>query len=258
VTSLFPGMDPFLEDPAYWLDFHWRFVNYWCEAIADVLPASYEAGLGERVYLIEHDPDSRKLGYADVAVTTEKTETVISQPSAVGLATLVPVTIPLMILEGSRESYIEILHHPDRALVAVLELLSPANKEYPGRTEYLAKRMALLKQNVHLVELDLLLGGRRLPMQEPLPAANYFYLVSRAENRPYCQVYPWMVKQRLPKLPVPLRDPDADITVDLAAVFTTAYERGRFGRRINYQCAPPAAMSDEDRRWAAAVVAGRA
>jgi hypothetical protein len=258
VTSLFPGMDPFLEDPAYWLDFHSRIVNCWCESIADVLPPGYEAGIGERVYLVEHDPDARKLGYPDVAATERKTELSAPQLSASGLATLEPVTIPLMILDGPRECYIEILHHPDRALVAVLELLSPANKEYPGRTEYLAKRMALLKQNVHLVELDLLLGGRRLPMQEPLPAADYFYLVSRAENRPYCQVYSWMVRQTLPKLPVPLRDPDADITVDLAEVFTTAYERGRFGRRINYQGAPPAALNDEDRRWAAAVVAGRA
>jgi hypothetical protein len=73
------------------------------------------------------------------------------------------------ILEGPRETYIEILHQPDRTLVAVLELLLPANKEQPGRTEYLAKRRALLHQKVHLVELDLLVGGRRL--EKALPAA---------------------------------------------------------------------------------------
>jgi len=28
-------MDPFLEDPAYWSDFHDTFINYWCETIAD-------------------------------------------------------------------------------------------------------------------------------------------------------------------------------------------------------------------------------
>ncbi|HUY36587.1 MAG TPA: DUF4058 family protein [Pirellulales bacterium] len=257
MASPFPGMDPFLENPAYWLDFHSRFVNCWCEAIADVLPASYEAGIGERVYLIEHDPDVRKLCYPDMALTGEKTQSSVPPLSAGGLATLDPVTVPLMILEGPRESYIEILHHPDRTLVAVLEFLSPANKEYPGRTEYLAKRMALLKQNVHMVELDLLLGGRRLPMQEPLPPADCFYLVSRAERRPDCQVYRWTVKQPLSKLPVPLRAPDADILIDLAAVFTVAYQRGRFKRRINYQAPAPAALSDDDRRWAAALVAGR-
>ena len=62
-------MDPFLEHPAYWLDFHSRFVNCWCEAVADALPPHYEASLGERVYLIDHDPEARRLGYPDVAVT---------------------------------------------------------------------------------------------------------------------------------------------------------------------------------------------
>ena len=103
-----------------------------------------------------------------------------------------------MFLEGPRESYIEILYHPDRSLVAVLELLSPANKEYPGRTEYLAKRMALLHQDVHLAELDLLLGGRRLPMQRPLPPADYYYFVARGEHRPDCQVFSWTLRQPLP------------------------------------------------------------
>src|SRR5258707_4050872 len=112
----------------------------------------------------------------------------------------------------------------------------------------------VLKQNVHLVELDLLVGGRRLPMQEPLPPADYYYLVSRPERRPDCNVYPWKVKQPLPKLPVPLLSPDEDIVVDLAAVFSTAYERGRFGRRINYQSRLPAGLSGEDQRWAADIV----
>ena len=61
-----------------------------------------------------------------------------------GVATLEPVTIPLVIEEEeTHERYIEILHRPERTLVAVLELLSPANKEEPGRSDYLAKRNAL-------------------------------------------------------------------------------------------------------------------
>jgi len=255
VASPFPGMDPFLEHPVYWPDFHSRFVNSWCEAIADALPANYEASLGERVYLVEHDPEARKLGYPDVAITRGNIAS-SSLPSPAGaLATLEPVTIPLVLLEGPRETYIEILYQPDRTLVAVLELLSPANKEYPGRTEYLAKRMALLHQNVHLVELDLLLVGRRLPMQEPLPPADYYYLLSRADQRPDCQVYFWSLRQPLPKLPVPLRPPEPDIRIDLGAVFATAYERGRFSRRINYyQASTPEGLSDPDRQWVEEIV----
>ncbi len=253
MTSPFPGMDPYLEHPAYWLDFHSRFVNCWCEAVADALPPHYEASLGERVYLIDHDPEARRLGYPDVAVTQGEPVLSGAAPSAAGRTTLEPVTIPLMFLEGPRESYIEILYHPDRSLVAVLELLSPANKEYPGRTEYLAKRMALLHQNVHLAELDLLLVGHSLPMQRPLPPADYYYFVARGEQRPDCQVFSWTLRQPLPSLPVPLRDPDPDIVIDLGPVFATAYERGRFRRRINYRVPPPV-LPDEDKQWADAIV----
>jgi hypothetical protein len=250
-------MDPFLEHPAYWLDFHSRFINAWCEKIADALPPSYEASLGERVYLVEHDPEARKLGFPDVAITHPSTGAEGTAASSAAV-TLEPVTIPLTILEGPRESCIEILYQPDRSLVAALELLSPANKEQPGRTEYLAKRRALLYQQVHLVELDLLVGGRRLPMEKPLPPADYYYFLSRAEQRPDCQVYYWALRQPLPTLPVPLRAPHADIRIDLGAAFRTAYERGRFQRRINYQGALPSFLSDEDKGWARTILEQRA
>lgn len=255
MKSPFPGMDPYLESPAWWSDFHSRFVNAWCEAVADALPAAYEASLGDRVYLVDHDPDARKLGYPDVAVTHGETTFPWQSTGSALAATLEPITIPLTILEGPRESYIEILHQPERSLVAVLELLSPANKEQPGRTEYLAKRRALLFQDVHVVELDLLVEGRRPPLEKPLPPADYYYFLSRAEARPDCQVYRWTVRQPLPTLPVPLRAPDADLHINLAAVFQTAYERGRFRRRINYQGPSPRFLSPDDRQWAQTVLA---
>ncbi len=248
MPSPFPGIDPFLELPAFWSDFHVRFINCWCEAIADALPDNYEAGLGERVYLIEHEPDARKLIYPDVAVTERYGAA--QQTRTSGVATLDPVTIPLTILDGPRETYIKIIHRPDRALVTALELLSPANKNPPGRTEYLAKRNALLYQEVHLVELDMLREGHRPPLAKPLPAGDAYYLVSRAELRPDCQVYSWMLPDRLPTLPVPLRAPDADLFIDLAAVFTTAYDRGRFGRRIDYKGEAPSHLTATELGWA--------
>jgi len=247
-------MDPFLEQPAYWPDFHSTFINYWREAIADTLPAHYEATIGERVYLVEHDPEMRKLASPDVAVTHDDRPLSALPATSGGIATLEPVTIPLAILGGPRETYIEILYQPDHSLVATLELLSPANKEEPGRSVYLLKREALLYQQVHLVELDLLLGGRRLHLLRPLPAADYYYLLSRGDRRPDCNVYHWKLDQPLPTLPIALRTPDPDILVDLGAVFATAYERGRFFRRINYAGPIPAVISRQDRAWVESVV----
>lgn len=254
MKSPFPGMDPFLAQPAYWPDFHARFLNYWSEAIADLLPPGYEAALGERVYLVERDPEERKLSYPDIAVTRDEAHALAEPHAPTTRATLEPVTIALTMLEGPRETYIEILHQPERSLVTALELLSPANKELPGRAEYLAKRRALLLQEVHLVELDLLLEGRRLPFKEPLPEADYYYSVARAEQRPNSQVYHWGLRQPLPTVPVPLRQPDHDLHVDLGAVFATVYERAKFFRRVDYHGPIPALIGGADRQWVEEIV----
>jgi hypothetical protein len=52
---------------------------------------------------------------------------------------------------------------------------------------------------------------------------------------------------------VPLHAPDADITFDLAEVFTSTYDRGRFARKVDNSIAAPG-LSTEDRAWAATIV----
>lgn len=112
MTSPFPGMDPFLENPAYWPDFHATFVNYWREGIADALPPNYEASLGERVYLIEHDPEARKLGWPDVAITQDENVSPEITTASAGAVSPEPVIVPLLILDGPRETYsASLLHH---------------------------------------------------------------------------------------------------------------------------------------------------
>jgi hypothetical protein len=209
MPSPFPGMDPYLEHPAHYPDFHATFITYWREAVAAVLPKHYSARVGERVYLVEGPPLARRLVGPDVAVERTPGPPAPTAPTA-AVTGLTPVTLPLEILDEVRETYIEILHRPDRRLVAVLELLSPANKEEPGRGEYLAKRNALLRQDVHLLELDLLRGGRRLPLKAELPRGDYYAFVSRGDRRPDSDVYHWPLADPLPPVPVPLRTPDAD------------------------------------------------
>lgn len=249
MSSPFPGMDPFLEDPAFWPDFHATFINYWREAIAERLPDRYDARIGERVNLVEQPPETIQRIELDVAVSHGDRGSVAGETAGGAVATLEPVTIPLVIEEPARQTYIEILRRPDRDLVAVLELLSPTNKTPPGLGEYLAKRNAILRQNVHLLELDLLLEGERMPLRDPLPPGDYYALLARANRRPNCQVYAWTVRHPLPRLPVPLRAPDPDVTIDLAAVMRTTYERGRYARSINYASPPMSILSSPHREW---------
>src|SRR5438270_4458744 len=118
MPSPFPGMDPFLENPAFWTDFHFTFINYWREALADTLPDEFEASIGERVYLVEQDPDARKLIYPDVAVLEGERRSKETATASGGVGLIEPVTNSVIILEGPRETYIEILYKPDHSLVA--------------------------------------------------------------------------------------------------------------------------------------------
>jgi hypothetical protein len=249
MPSPFPGMDPYLKTPAFWPDFHASFITYWRDALADALPDNYEARIDEKVRLIELAPPKRKLIEPDVAVT-QREPTRTPAPAPAGAATLEPVTLELEIEEDEiHERYIEILHRPERSLVAVLELVSPANKEEPGRSAYLLKRNALLRHSIHLVELDLLIGGRRLPPEDDLPPGDYYALVSRRDRPCQCDVYAWPLRHVLPAIPIPLLAPDPDVWIDLAAVFATTYERGRYARSLDYAAPPPVSLDDEARRW---------
>jgi hypothetical protein len=50
-----------------------------------------------------------------------------------------------------------------------------------------------------------------------------------------------------------LQAPDPDVAFDLATVFATTYDRGRFARKINYG-APLRDLRREDQDWATEIV----
>jgi hypothetical protein len=234
MPRLFNGIDPYLEAQGYWPDFHHSFITYCREALADALPANYEARVNEemRVFSRGDDEVSLRKAIPDVGILRGAAGEPAAAPG--GIATLEPVTVELPEIEEVRDAWIEVVRHPGRELITVIELLSPSNKEQPGRELYLAKRTALLVQQVHLVELDLLLGGQRLPMRRPLPKGDYYVLVSRHDRRPAAEVYFWRRNDGLSKIPVPLKAPDPDIALDLPAVYKTAYDRGRYAGSIDY------------------------
>jgi len=132
MASPFPGMDPYLESPAFWSDFHPTFINYWREALADVLPDGYEARLDEWVQLVERRPRRVKETEPDLAVTHKRKAGGKRRRGGEAVATLEPITVPNVLTSVRRQRYIKLLRRPDRSLVAVLELLSPANKNQPG------------------------------------------------------------------------------------------------------------------------------
>jgi hypothetical protein len=253
MASPFPGMDPFLEDPAFWRDFHHEFIGCWRDALADQLPETYEARLDETVDLVPMDEATRKF-FPDVAGSRTR-QAARSRAKGAGTLLLEPVTIPHEFLDEERQARIHILHRPDRKLVTVLELLSPTNKNGAGFDEYRGKRRALLQQKINLVELDRFLGGTRPPLARPLPDGEYYVYVSRLESRPNGDVSAWTIRQPLPTISVPLHAPDNDVNVDLAEVFRAAYQRGRYARSLSYAKKPLAPLRKPDLKWAARLAA---
>lgn len=254
MPSPFPGMDPYLEDPGYWPDFHHRFIDDLADSIAARLPDSYQARLDEDVNLVVVPEEEARRIRPDIAIAVDEQHTTTARPAAQsGRAGTViePVTIDIPIYDEVRQARIEIIRHPERTLVTVIELLSPSNKSGDDMYEYRAKRNAILAQHVNLVELDLLVGCTRLPFLGALPKGDYYAFIARAKRRAKCDVYAWSVQHPLPVIPIPLVHPDPDIEVDLASVFSTTYERGRYRRWLRYASAPPAPLSADTGEWVA-------
>lgn len=209
MASLFPGMDPYLEGPD-WLDFHVVFITALRGALSRSLPSHYRTRIDERVNLIETRSYDRTLYKPDLSIE-RRPHGMAGIPAiqgAVGTVSRNRITLPLPAVEEIRETHIEISHKPSNKLVAIIEILSPWNKAGgAGNSEYLAKRRQVLRQPVHLIEIDLLMCGLRLPLDVPLPPADYYALVSRSDQRPNCEVYPWKLRESLPTLAVPLDAP---------------------------------------------------
>jgi hypothetical protein len=98
----------------------------------------------------------------------------------------------------------------------------------------------------NLVEIDLLRGGDRMPMLDPLPASPYYVLVSRQEQAPLCRVWRADFDQPLPSAPIPLTRPDPDLTVALQPLVDLIYERSRYAQDIDYSrpLTPPLATTE--------------
>lgn len=146
----------------------------------------------------------------------------------------------------------------DRSLVTAIEVLSPTKQDRStGRADYLAKRQRVFQSDAHLIEIDLLGAGRRLPMSDPIPPTDYCMLVSRADHRPMAEVWPVSVRQRLPILPGPLLPGDADALLDLQRALSTMYDTWAYDLELDYTRPPPVPLTGDDAAWAAGLLAGR-
>ena len=235
MPSPFPGMDPFLEDQE-WEDFHGRFNTIMADALSPGLRPDYFVRIERRVYLEHPGSDPESMRIADVAIVSQDAGLPTGRTNEVTSSTT-PDACTLPMPEERRETYLVIRERESMQVVTVIELLSPANKRSggDGRREYLSKREQVHSSPTHLVEIDLLRGGLRLPVIEALPTADFFCIVSRSWTRPRADLYSWTLRQKLPTIQIPLKRGDGDAALDLQQVFDTVYERAGYDLSVNYQ-----------------------
>src|SRR3954465_891282 len=95
MPSPFPGMDPYLEHPGWWPDFHARFIPICCDVLNEVLPSKYDARIETSTQLVEIPARELKLMKPDVYVAGPLTQRSARRQKAKagGVATLDQVTL---------------------------------------------------------------------------------------------------------------------------------------------------------------------
>lgn len=250
MPSPFPGMNPYIERRDMWADFHDRYLVELSNALVRQVMPNYVVKIEEFVYLHDVSAEERELaGRPDLSVLPER-----RRPAAGGVALLdspAVVSTPPE-LELDRLSFLEVRDRLSREVVTAIEVLSPTNKSTgPDREQHERKWRMLLASPVHVVEIDLLRSGRRMPWVD-IPPCDYCVAVSRAADRPRVNFWPVFLRDRLPQVPVPLREGEAEPLIDLQAVLHKVYDDAGYAYHL-YQRPPEPRLPPPDDAWAAEI-----
>ena len=229
MSMIFPGMDPYLENPQIWPGVHSRLVVYLGDQLQPLLRPRYVAAVEERVFV--EGPDREII--PDVWLKRQQEPQ--RSPNLMAAEADEPVVVQVSELEV-HQPYIQILDLQSRqSVVTVIEVVSPSNKfPGPGRDSYLAKHREVRNSTAHLVEIDLLRTGQHVlavPEWVARGRVPYDYVVcaNRAGGlRDLFDLYPRRLPERLPRIRVPLAGDDPDVPLDVQAGVERVYEAGSY------------------------------
>jgi hypothetical protein len=239
----FPGMNPYLENPELWSEVHFGLISVLARSLNTLITPKYRAAVEKRVYA-----DSLLVGIPDVSVFQRGKATPPAEPQVT--ATLSePLLVTVPIAEETQERFLEIREVGTGAVVTVVEVLSPKNKRTgEGKVKYDAKRQAVLNSTAHFVEIDLLRTGEAKAMSGGV-VSDYRILVSRADRRPAAELYPFNLREALPRFLFPLQSSDPEPVVDLHRILEQVYQEAALDLAIDYTHPPIPEISDEDFAW---------
>ncbi|MBX0329706.1 DUF4058 family protein [Oscillochloris sp. ZM17-4] len=242
----FPGMDPYLEQPAIWPDLHNSLIVALRDDLAPQLRPRYYVAIEERTYTVEPG-DLLLAGRADVAVVGPAYGAADPDPErAESGGVVVSVDMP----DEVRETYLEV-RSASGEVVTLVEILSPTNKRPgEGRGLYLRTRRSVIGTLTHLVEIDLLRAGAPMPVSGWAGQSDYRIMISRGNRRPRALLLPFGVRQAIPSFALPLLPGDAEPAVDLGALLRALYDRGGYDLRLRYADPADPPLAGDNSAWA--------
>jgi hypothetical protein len=239
MPSPFPSMDPYLEGDL-WQEFHDTLAHEIRNQLLPHLQPNYVALLSKR-YVFDRPalgvldlPPEQRVIYPDAHIVHVKE---VAPAYAGTMAPTLEVNSPMD--EEVPVLSVEIRDVAQRRLVTVIEILSPVNKWGDGAREYVLRRHELLKTHTHLLEIDLIRCGGRIPFENPLPPAPYYVFLSRFDRRPVTEVWAISLRQALPTVPVPLLPPDKDVPLALQTAVDACFDLVGYVRLLDYNQPPP-------------------
>ncbi len=268
MPSPFPGMDPYLEVPHLWPDFHEAIAGDIRRDLNRTLPRPYYAQMGMRPEVGILGEETRGRIIPDIAVvrrprtptgTDASSVAVLDQPRT----DVTPSVRMRVFSEPLRHHFVEIRDAAQaHALVTLIEIVSPSNKRHgPDRQAYEAEQQAILKSDTSLVEIDLLRSGEPIiggpqvieAAGRLTPRPDYLVGVSRAWERGgnlEYELFPIGLEEPLPCIGVPLREGEPDVPLDLQYVFNLAYDGGPYARgAVDYGSPPDPPLGPDLAGW---------
>ena len=246
MSNPFPGMNPYLEQPEFWSDFHAQLVAACARVLAPQLLPKYRVVTDKWIYKIANTA-MIGIGRPDISIQKRQNE---SSSNAIATAqstvSVQPIPVQIPLLEEVQQSYLEVRDAATREVITAIEAISPANKRSDGRRKYETKRQGILESLTHLVEIDLLRDGEPLPLEADLAESHYRILVSRSHTRPIADLYAFNVCDRIPHIPIPLRPHDPEVLLDLQEILNSLYEQLGYTYFIDYCQNPPFPWIRED------------
>jgi hypothetical protein len=221
-------------------DFHGAWIVHLKEALnAGVLPEDYYAQAEQRATVI---PDVLTLQLGGAGGDGQDASRLEPRPQgAIAIAETPPkAQLQLVLPEEEslhlRQRVVTIRHASGHRIVAIIEIVSPANKDRPAHVEdFVEKSLVAIRQGVHLMVFDLFPPGRydsggingavwqrmggavNLPPEKPLTLGSYL-----AQDLPVAYVEPLAVGDILVDMPLFL-SPDWYVNAPLEETYVLAF-----------------------------------